>query len=356
MRLEHTTDQWQSNIGTREWVAEISAPIWMPGQRSGRQAVAGARLTEAQADVETVRWGLAGAVRETYWRTWQAAELLKAAEARIARTRALLASAEKLVKAKEIRELDARTVAGEVLADSQILARRRGDHETAVAALAELTGLDPALLRDLEAPVPVPPPPHLVASLEESRPDLKALRSRLDGGQANFDLQEARAIPNPELAVSMKRVSADYGRSYDDEVILGVKLPIPVVDRNQREVMTATAELSKSRAEYLLATNRAKRELTQAESGWRSSWQQWRDASEGLQLASDNMALFEKGFGLGQISSGDLIEEKRRWGEALESERSAAAAVVIAKAAWEQAAGTGATGTAPANGPDRTTP
>ncbi|OJX68379.1 TolC family protein [Magnetospirillum sp. 64-120] len=339
IRIERTTDRWHHNNGERETVAEISAPIWMPGQMSGRQAVAAAKRTEAEADIATAKWALAGAVREAYWKAWEAKELLRAAEERLDRSKSLHAAAEKQVRAKEMRELDARTVAGEVLSDRQVVSRRKGEYETALAVLAELTGLAKETLGDLAAPVPASPPPQLAADVEGSRPDLKVLRSRLEGGRANFDLQEARALPNPELSLAVKRTSTDYDRTYDDSVVFGIKMPIPVIDRNQREVMAATADISRNRAEYQLAVNKARRELIQAESGWRVAWQQWQDAEEALQLTSETLALIEKGFTVGEVSSVDLIQEKRRWGEAVEADRSAAAAVAIAKAAWEQAAG-----------------
>lgn len=339
LRVERTTDRWHHNNGEREWVAEISAPVWMPGQMSGRQAVAAAKRTEAEADVAAAQWALVGAVRQAYWKTWEARELLKAAEERLDRTSSLLAAAEKQVRVQEMRELDARTVAGEVLADRRTVARRKGEYESALAVLAELTGLSKSQLVDLSAPSPTAPPSQLAADLESSRPDLKALRSRLEGGRANVDLQEARALANPELSLAVKRSSADYDRTYDDSVIFGIKMPIPVVDRNQREVMAAAADLSRSRAEYQLAVNKARRELIQAESGWRTAWQQWQDAEEALRLTSETLHLVEKGFAVGEVSSVDLIQEKRRWGEAVEADRSAAAAVVIAKAAWEQASG-----------------
>lgn len=339
IRIERTTDRWHHNNGERETVAEISAPIWMPGQMSGRQAVAAAKRTEAEADIATAKWALAGAVREAYWKAWEAKELLRAAEERLDRSKSLHAAAEKQVRAKEMRELDARTVAGEVLSDRQVVSRRKGEYETALAVLAELTGLAKETLGDLAAPVPASPPPQLAADVEGSRPDLKVLRSRLEGGRANFDLQEARALPNPELSLAVKRTSTDYDQTYDDSVVFGIKMPIPVIDRNQREVMAATADISRSRAEYQLAVNKARRELVQAESGWRAAWLQWQDAEEALQLTSETLALIEKGFTVGEVSSVDLIQEKRRWGEAIEADRSAAAAVAIAKAAWEQAAG-----------------
>lgn len=339
IRVERTTDRWHHNNGAREWVAEISAPIWMPGQASGRQAVATAKLSEAGADVEAARWALAGAVRKAYWKAWETQELLKAAKARHDRTKALLAAAERQVKAKEMRELDARTIAGEVLADRQVIARRQGEYESALAVMTELTGLAPAAFGELQAPDPTSPPSQLAALVEETRPDLKALRSRLEGGRANVDLQEARALPNPELSLAIKRSSTDYDSTYDDSVILGIKMPIPVVNRNQREVMAAVADLGRNRAEYQLAVNKARRELAQAESGWRTAWRQWQDAEDALRLTSETLASIEKGFSAGEVSSIGLIQEKRRWGEAIESSSTAAAAVAIAKAAWEQAAG-----------------
>lgn len=339
IRVERTTDQYQSNIGNREWLFELSAPLWMPGQRSGRQAVAAARSQEAEADVKTARWALEGAVRDAYWKVWQTSELAKAAEQRLDRTTALRAAAERQVKAREMREFDARTLASEVLADRQTAARRKAEMESGLAVLAELTGLERNALVELEAPHPEAPPRTLLASQESNRPDLQALRSRIDGGQANYDLQQARAIPNPELAFAAKRVSTDFGRTYDDEMVLGIKIPIPVVDRNQREIMAATADIARNRAEYVAAQAKARRELAQAEGNWRAAWRQWQDAGEALALTSDNLALIEKGFRLGEVSAIDVIQEKRRWGESLEAERAAAAAAALAKAAWESAAG-----------------
>lgn len=339
LRLERTTDRWHHNNGEREWVAEISAPVWIAGQRGHRQALAAAKRHEAEEDVETVRWALVGAVRAAYWQAWQVSELLKAAIQRRERSEALREAAERQVRAKEMREFDARNVAAEALADRRVEAARRGELEAAVAVLTELTGVPGSELKEFETPTPAAPQPQSAATVDEARPDLRALRRKLEGASANLGLQEANAWPTPELALAAKRTSADYDKTYDDSVIFGVKVPIPVVQRNQREIMAAGADLNRTRADYQLALNRARRELTQADSGWRAAWRQWQDASEALRLSNANLDLIETGFKVGEISSIDLIQEKRRWGEALEAERTAVAALALARTAWEQAAG-----------------
>ncbi|MBP8186000.1 MAG: hypothetical protein KAX95_08955, partial [Pseudomonas sp.] len=65
--LFNTSDQLNDNYGHREWEVEVSAPIWLPGQREHAEALANAEKTAFSGRSALSRWQLAGQLRESWW-------------------------------------------------------------------------------------------------------------------------------------------------------------------------------------------------------------------------------------------------------------------------------------------------
>ena len=65
--LRHLNDTIGSGRGEREWEAELELPVWLPGQRNARQAVASESQADLAASRERLALQVAGVLRDTVW-------------------------------------------------------------------------------------------------------------------------------------------------------------------------------------------------------------------------------------------------------------------------------------------------
>jgi outer membrane protein, heavy metal efflux system len=334
----YRSDGAETNQGTQELEAEISVPVWINGQRSARRAVAQAIGQQAEAEIEAAQWELAGRVRAVYWRAWQARALLATANERFALSDGLATSAEKLARSGQVRVNDVRDLQAEALADRQSQAERTGELQVAIAELGEAIGIDGIEPDQLEPPRPEEPAPPAEVD-PQRRPDLRLLRRKAEAARADVDLQRRDAVPNPEPSVGFRRERGQRNEPWQNTVRLGVSIPIPVVNRNQRAIAAALAERGRAESDLATAFLRARRELGAAAADWRAAWVQWQEADKAKRTLEENLRVMERAFALGEIGALDLVLEKRRWEQAAEAERRALGQLALARAAWETAQG-----------------
>ena len=65
--LAQRTDRWNDNFGKEESEIGISVPLWLPGQKSARIAVADADNDESQRSIAATRLAVAGELRTALW-------------------------------------------------------------------------------------------------------------------------------------------------------------------------------------------------------------------------------------------------------------------------------------------------
>jgi len=63
LRVKHLSDRLNDDTGYYEWEAMVDLPLWLPGQRSARRALADALGIQASALERYLRRELAGRVR-----------------------------------------------------------------------------------------------------------------------------------------------------------------------------------------------------------------------------------------------------------------------------------------------------
>ncbi len=61
------TDRLNKNQGSREIVAGVSIPLWLPGERAGTAALADAEMRNAASRISAAQLRTAASVREAYW-------------------------------------------------------------------------------------------------------------------------------------------------------------------------------------------------------------------------------------------------------------------------------------------------
>jgi len=83
---------------------------------------------------------------------------------------------------------------------------------------------------------------ELLDSARNNRPDLKLAKTDLQLGEANLSLQKAMAIPDVEI-----NLSYDYKGNYPEKYTgIGLKIPIPLFNRNQGEIKKAKLSIDES--------------------------------------------------------------------------------------------------------------
>lgn len=78
-----------SDFGYEEYVAGVSVPVWLPGQRNARRAIADNLGSQADMALQRLTWEVAGEVLDRAWRLRIAGAEVKQALKQWAAARAL---------------------------------------------------------------------------------------------------------------------------------------------------------------------------------------------------------------------------------------------------------------------------
>src|ERR1700730_16847234 len=81
-------------------------------------------------------------------------------------------------------------------------------------------------------------PPDLQTVLRD-RPEMRAALESVKQAKANFDLQRANAVPDPQLMAGYKRFSGSVQYTGQNTLFFGFQAPLPIFDRNQGHIAAA---------------------------------------------------------------------------------------------------------------------
>jgi cobalt-zinc-cadmium efflux system outer membrane protein len=85
-------------------------------------------------------------------------------------------------------------------------------------------------------------PPDLQTVFSD-RPEMRAARESLKQAEANFDLQRANAVPDPQLMAGYKRFSGSGQFTGQNTLFFVLQVPLPIFDRNQGQIAAAQAQV-----------------------------------------------------------------------------------------------------------------
>ncbi|MDQ3749051.1 MAG: TolC family protein [Acidobacteriota bacterium] len=300
------------------------------GKRKQRVAVAELELQQARFEVAALERQFAVGIRTAYTRAVSAARQLDVIEKLLAADAELVRVTDARLKEGDVAPLDANLVRVESdrLRVQQIEARSELD--TALLEIRTLAGLDVA--EPLRLAPQTERPPRLDLGLSEltatalrERADLQAaiISERL--GSARINLAKSLATPNVAGSVrySRNKQIIDFppmigGNTVnrDNELVFGVSIDIPIFNRNQGEIASATSgQIQATRQrEFLEAT--IKRDVAVA-------YREYRAAAEKLVLyatqilprSEANLQTVRSAYGLGEFSVFEVVNEQRRLNE-----------------------------------------
>jgi len=296
-------------------------------KRNRRTAVAELELQQIRAEVSALERKLVVEIRTAYTNSLSAARQLDVLEKLIAANLEIVRVTEARLKEGDVAPLDVNLV--KVEADTMKIKaiQARNDLETSLLQLKTLIGAG------LEESIKLAPqterPPRLDLGLSEltelalkERADLQAARLGEELGTARTDLAKANGVPNVTGSITYSRnkritdfPAAIGGNTInrDNEITFGVAVDLPIFNRNQGEIASATGEkIQATRNREFLETT-IKRDMAIA-------YRKYRAAAETLVIYStqilprseENLKAIRSAYGFGEFSIFEVVNEQRR--------------------------------------------
>jgi cobalt-zinc-cadmium efflux system outer membrane protein len=329
LEVSAKTDQFNKNQGSREYVAGIALPLWLPGERARTGALADAESKATASRALAAQLRIAATVREAWW-TWQRARLESAlAQARLHNAQQLAGDVARRVKAGDLARSDQHQADGAMATAEVGLAEAKAALAVATQHLRALIGTVPgeqaALAVAGEAipgpmPEPLPKVPADFAALDTSHPAVVELLNRAEVARRGAELVEVQTRANPELTLATTRDRGVFGDSYQQTVTLGIRFPFGSESRHRAKAGLARAEAIEAESQARLERERLIADLDAARVRVDSARDQLAAAEKRTRLGQESRGFFEKSFRLGET---DLPTRLRIELEASEAERQA---------------------------------
>lgn len=299
-------DRLNRNQGKQEYEVELAVPLWLPGQKSAREAEAASRSDEAAARRAAVRLEISGALREAWW-TLAAARNAKALAARRLETaRALEADVMRRYQAGELSRIDANLAQNETrIANAEFL-----DAEAALLqaeqAVQALTGFPAPQQLEEEMPAKGDLPDD-GNDLAASHPLLAAAAAAARSARARVRVAEESRRAAPELALRVVRDRGSFNEPFANSIGIKLKIPFSSAAQVRRETSAAQAEAVAAETELQRAIDRLRLDVERARHELQAAERRLAMAQERRQLAAENLRLTEKAFALGESDLATLL-------------------------------------------------
>ena len=317
---------------TTDYEVGLEQRLEIAGQRGHRVARARSALAAAEAAAMDAQRVLELAVASTFYEALAASRRTTIARDREGVANRLHETARLRLERGEGThlELNASLIR---LAEAQrrLSAAQAGERSTGIR-LAELLGLNPDTVLQLEGGFPdvavtVAEESALNQALE-TRPDLMAIERRVESSNSAVRLADAEGWPDVTVGIF-------YGEDERDDVLTaGVRVPIPVFNRNQGPRTRARATARRLRAERQTLRLRVESEVRTAYADYDQTAQALRLYDTTLLRAQEeSLDLLERAFAAGQVGYAEVVVVQRELLEGREGYLDAKLAFARARAA-----------------------
>jgi cobalt-zinc-cadmium efflux system outer membrane protein len=231
-----------------------------PGKRALRRAVAESNVTARQRALDGFRSQLAIQVRRAYWTLLAAREGVVLREQRLTLARSFVAAAKKRAEGGFAPEFEVTKAEVEVVAAQKALREAQARQDAARVTLNALLGRPPGEPLVVTGPLPhTVTQPDAVALLERALASNPAIQIQAaEVARSGLNLQSIRKSRLPDFKIGP---NVEYTR--DEQIVgLGISLPLPLWDKKQGEIATATAAQEKALAELENLRREIRRDVT----------------------------------------------------------------------------------------------
>jgi cobalt-zinc-cadmium efflux system outer membrane protein len=307
----------------------VSQTFELGGKRNRRVALAQAELNQTRAEVLAIERQLAVEIRTSYTNAIAAARQLDALQELIAADEEIVRATEARLKEGDVAPLDVNLVKVEADRLRVQAIQAKSDLETQIIQLKTAIGAD--MTESLRLAPQPDRPPRLDMSLSElsdlafrERADLQAAKLGEQLGSARIDLAKANAVPNIAGSVTYSRTvsvvdfparlgGGSFANAPDNALVFGVSVDIPLFNRNQGEIASATGEKVQATRQREFLESTIKRDVAVA-------YRKYRAAAETLVLystqilprAQENLRSVKAAYGIGEFSIFEVVNEQRR--------------------------------------------
>lgn len=348
LEAEYGTDAMTQGAGERRMAIAISQQLQVAGQRGLRMERAEAALTAARARRRTAELSVAREASDAAAEWGRREALVKLMEEVLSAARTLEEAAAKRFAAGDVPELDRNAAALERARAEARAAQARSEEAGARASLNRLLGraaTAPLTLR-LEA---VALPEAMAAEL----PEVEAARAEAEAARAEVELLRRERIPDPTVSLGYEQEKRPEAHVTGTDlhtasmVVARLSLPLPLWNRNQRELAEARARRSVHEAERQGREREVEAERVSA----RENYEAARIAEAALTAAlpgiERNLVLVQRAYEAGELSLDALLLARDRAYAARGEAIDATAALARARAALLRVSGRLPTGEVP---------
>lgn len=244
--LSQRANRWTDKGGKRESELSLAAPVWLPGQKSARKALAARSTEELAAQIRQARLAVAGEVRASAWHAAAAQESLAEQKDHLHHLEELAADVQRRIKAGELARTDGLLAQQEVLASQVAVALASTKASEALQRYRVLTGL---------SGLPRLDPEPLFDTAEPVNARLDAARASERRANAALQLAAATRSAPPSIGMSFRREQDDDLTRPNRSVGIALQIPLgsrarnrPVEALAQTQIATAAAEVAQAQA------------------------------------------------------------------------------------------------------------
>lgn len=301
LELNHRNDRWQTNAGHRETEVGLAWPLWLPGQRNARGAVAETGVALADQAQRSARLRIAGEVRESAWALITRQSELAQAEAVLRSLAALADDVDRRVKAGYLARSDSLAARAELLGANAQLAETRHRVFAARGQWTLLTGLEALPLAEEPAIAARDPSPIT------EHPELHLAALATEHARKRVSLTRISSSDAPELTVGIRQEIPGRIESSQNSVAVGVRLPFGTAGRNRPLQAAALAELDIAETTEQRLRDRLETDIAAARGALQTSEQQLLAEQTRANLLRERSTLIETSFRAGESSLPELL-------------------------------------------------
>ena len=328
LELSTKTDRPGSNQGSREAEVGLALPLWLPGERARKAALADAELQALDSRQRASQLQLAATVREAWWAAQRAQADWALAQDRLLNAQRLAADVARRVRAGDLSRADQAQADGAVAQAEAAMAEAQGARDAAQAALAAWGVQAAPTLALADEAEPEPPVPDATAAAQH--PAAADWQDQAEVARRAADLAAVQTRANPELTVAATRGREQSGDRYQQTFTVGLRVPLGGGDRAQAKQATARAEALAAEARAAAERDRLAADIAAAVARVKATQAQRDALARHAALAQGTRGFVDKAFRLGEADGPTRLRVEL---EAAQAERQLARARIDAAAA-----------------------
>lgn len=306
------TDRPLDDTALVEDEVALNLPLWMPGERRARGALASALSTGLHARTAEFRWQVSGELRQSLWavviarRDW---ELARGQEARLS---GVLRETQTLEQAGDVAR-------GDRLAVEQELAQWRAESFAREARYRDAVRGYRALTGAAALPEQVTEAQSALHVIDDRHPALQAARDRIAEASAALDVVREGNTTRPSLQVFWRANRPEQRSPRIDALGIGFEIPLGRSPSRAPDIAQANEQIAGAEADYLARRRQLELDLHEAVHRLHTLDLQLANSETLLAAASERQSIDSVALELGEIS---MREWLRRQAEFKDIERS----------------------------------